>query len=185
MTDADTPAIRARYYIVTDAEIVDVAKSLAAGRVVCSSGRCRAGWAPHHDQDALPAAMALEHVRACRQRAAGRRGRGARTRREGRRRALFLFRSHPAGSPPAAARIARQPADQRSPIRPRSIPSRCRSRRRHPDSRLDDGDEPRLLGSARESRARSGSITCLSPASGRPCHDRRGPQNDGTSISPA
>jgi hypothetical protein len=36
MTEADTPAIRSRYYIVKDAAVVDVAKSLAAGRVVCS-----------------------------------------------------------------------------------------------------------------------------------------------------
>ena len=36
MTDADTPAVRARYYVVKDAEIVDVAKSVAAGRIVCS-----------------------------------------------------------------------------------------------------------------------------------------------------
>ncbi len=36
MTEADTPAVRARYYVVKDAEVVDVAKSLAAGQVVCS-----------------------------------------------------------------------------------------------------------------------------------------------------
>jgi hypothetical protein len=36
LTDADTPAVRARYYVVTDALIVDVAQSLAARRVVCS-----------------------------------------------------------------------------------------------------------------------------------------------------
>jgi hypothetical protein len=33
---ADTPAVRARYYVVEHAEIVDVAKTLAAGRIVCS-----------------------------------------------------------------------------------------------------------------------------------------------------
>src|SRR5271166_433820 len=38
MTEADTPAVRSRYYIVKDAEIVDVAKSLAPGRIVCSKG---------------------------------------------------------------------------------------------------------------------------------------------------
>jgi hypothetical protein len=37
LTDADTPAIRSRYYVVKDAEVVDVAKSVAAGRVVCST----------------------------------------------------------------------------------------------------------------------------------------------------
>src|SRR5271155_1306561 len=33
---ADTPAIRARYYVVDNANVVDVAKTLAAGHVVCS-----------------------------------------------------------------------------------------------------------------------------------------------------
>ncbi|MGA8715571.1 MAG: hypothetical protein WB647_21475 [Roseiarcus sp.] len=36
MTEADTPAIRSRYYIVKDAEVVDVANSLVAGRALCS-----------------------------------------------------------------------------------------------------------------------------------------------------
>lgn len=36
LTATDTPAIRARYYVVPGAEAVDVAKSLAAGRIVCS-----------------------------------------------------------------------------------------------------------------------------------------------------
>ena len=35
LTDADTPAVRARYY-VESAEIVDAAKTLAAGRIVCT-----------------------------------------------------------------------------------------------------------------------------------------------------
>jgi len=38
MTEADTPATRARYYVVKDAEVVDVARSLETGRVVCSKG---------------------------------------------------------------------------------------------------------------------------------------------------
>ena len=33
---ADTPAVRARYYVVENANVVDVAKTLAAGHVVCS-----------------------------------------------------------------------------------------------------------------------------------------------------
>ncbi len=37
LTAADTPAIRARYYVVENAEVVDVAKTLAAGRTVCSN----------------------------------------------------------------------------------------------------------------------------------------------------
>lgn len=36
LTAADTPAVRARYYVVEDANVVDVAKTIAAGRVVCS-----------------------------------------------------------------------------------------------------------------------------------------------------
>ncbi len=36
LTAADTPAIRARYYVVENAEVVDVAGTLAAGRVVCA-----------------------------------------------------------------------------------------------------------------------------------------------------
>lgn len=36
LTAADTPAVRARYYVVENANVVDVAKTLAAGRVVCS-----------------------------------------------------------------------------------------------------------------------------------------------------
>jgi hypothetical protein len=36
LTAADTPAVRARYYVVDDAEIVDIAKTLAAGRTICS-----------------------------------------------------------------------------------------------------------------------------------------------------
>jgi hypothetical protein len=36
LTTADTPAVRARYYVVENAEVIDVAKTLAAQRVVCS-----------------------------------------------------------------------------------------------------------------------------------------------------
>lgn len=38
LTAADTPAVRARYYVVKNANVVDVAKTLAARRVVCSKG---------------------------------------------------------------------------------------------------------------------------------------------------
>jgi hypothetical protein len=37
LTEADTPAVRARYYVVQDVHVVDVAKSIAAGKIVCSS----------------------------------------------------------------------------------------------------------------------------------------------------
>jgi hypothetical protein len=36
LTERDTPAIRARYYVVEGAELADVEKSLAAGKIVCS-----------------------------------------------------------------------------------------------------------------------------------------------------
>lgn len=36
LTSADTPAVRARYYVVENANVVDVAKTVAARRVVCS-----------------------------------------------------------------------------------------------------------------------------------------------------
>lgn len=36
LTDADTPATRARYYVVHDARVVDVAATIAAGRTRCS-----------------------------------------------------------------------------------------------------------------------------------------------------
>jgi len=36
LTAADTPGIRARYYVVDNANVVDVAKTLAVGHVVCS-----------------------------------------------------------------------------------------------------------------------------------------------------
>jgi hypothetical protein len=38
LTAADTPAVRARYYVVEGANVVDVSKTVAAGRVVCSRG---------------------------------------------------------------------------------------------------------------------------------------------------
>jgi hypothetical protein len=38
LTAADTPAVRARYYVVENANLVDVAKTLAARRVVCTKG---------------------------------------------------------------------------------------------------------------------------------------------------
>ena len=36
LTNADTPAVRARYYVVEKANVVDVAKTLAAKHIVCS-----------------------------------------------------------------------------------------------------------------------------------------------------
>jgi hypothetical protein len=36
LTDADSPAVRSRYYVVSGAEVVDVVESLAAGRPICA-----------------------------------------------------------------------------------------------------------------------------------------------------
>lgn len=38
LTAADSPAVRARYYVVRNANVVDVARTVAARRVVCSKG---------------------------------------------------------------------------------------------------------------------------------------------------
>ena len=35
LDETDTPAVRSRYYVVTGAQVIDVAKSLAAGKPVC------------------------------------------------------------------------------------------------------------------------------------------------------
>jgi hypothetical protein len=35
LTEADSPAVRARFYVVRDAQVLDVAKSVAAGKTVC------------------------------------------------------------------------------------------------------------------------------------------------------
>ncbi len=147
LTDADTPAVRARYYVVKDAEIVDVGKSAGGRTRRLLQGRHRAGRVPYHGQDALPAAVAMEHLRAGRQRAAGRRRRGARAGRQGRRRALFLFRRLSAGPPAAPARLARDRADQHE--QPAQIRSGADAGDAPPSrSSLDHGDEPRLLGLA-------------------------------------
>ena len=37
LDQTDTPAVRSRYYVVTSAQVVDVAKSLAAGKPVCAA----------------------------------------------------------------------------------------------------------------------------------------------------
>ncbi len=75
--------------------------------------RRRAGRPAHRDPDEGPAARAVGHVRACRQRAPGWRGRGARARRQGRGRALFLFRRFEAQARPLAdVRLARHFAGQ-------------------------------------------------------------------------
>ena len=89
--------------------------------------RRRAGRPAHRDPDEIPAARTVEHVRARRQRAAGRPRRSARAGRQGRGRALFLFRRVEAEARPVAAvRLARHVSGQHAIIRPRSTPRRCR-----------------------------------------------------------
>jgi hypothetical protein len=75
LTPADTPAVRARYYVVENANVVDVAKTLAARRVVCSKSdvalvglhlvvrtkhRPQGVWATFEHVDNVPQASAVE-----------------------------------------------------------------------------------------------------------------------------
>ena len=75
LTAADTPAVRARYYVVQNANVVDVAKTLAARRVVCSKSdialvglhlvirtkhRPQGVWASFEHVDNVPRAGATE-----------------------------------------------------------------------------------------------------------------------------
>lgn len=75
LTAADTPAVRARYYVVENANVVDVAKTLAARRVVCSKSdiamvglhlvirtprRPQGLWATFEHVDNVPRAGAYE-----------------------------------------------------------------------------------------------------------------------------
>jgi hypothetical protein len=75
LTAADTPAVRARYYVVKNANVVDVAKTLAAKRVVCSKSdvalvglhlvirtprRPQGVWATFEHVDNVPRAGATE-----------------------------------------------------------------------------------------------------------------------------
>ena len=75
LTAADTPAVRARYYVVENAYVVDVAKTLAAKRVVCSKSdvalvglhivirtprRPQGIWATFEHVDNVPKAGAYE-----------------------------------------------------------------------------------------------------------------------------
>ena len=79
-----------------------------SGRLLQS--RHWAGRLPYHGQDALPAPVAVEHVRAYRQRSAGRRGRSPRARRQGRRRALFLLRRRPSRTAPCPCSARPKPS---------------------------------------------------------------------------
>src|ERR1700729_2800708 len=112
----------------------------------------------HPDPDEGPAARALGHVRACRQRASGWRGRGARARRQGRRRALFLFRRCEAQARPLAdARAARHFAGQHES----SAQARANAHAGDPpppDPWPNHGAEPGLLGVAGDQGDRVGAL---------------------------
>jgi hypothetical protein len=75
LTEADTPAVRARYYVVENANVVDVAKTIAARRVVCTKSdvalvglhivirtarRPQGIWATFEQVDNVPQAGAYE-----------------------------------------------------------------------------------------------------------------------------
>ena len=90
--------------------------------------RRRVGRTAYRGQDEIPAAAAVEHVRACRQCAARRRRRRARTGCERRGRALFVQRPRQgADRRRAAAGLALGPTGRTRPTRRRSIRSRRRS----------------------------------------------------------
>ena len=127
LTDADTPAVRARYYVVRDANVVDVAKSLAAGKIACSKSdialvgmhvmvktryRPQWLWSTFEHVDNVPPAGE---------------GEAREPDARGSRRALFLFDRRAARSPTASPRFARRPSQSAWPIPPSSAPSRCRS----------------------------------------------------------
>src|SRR6185369_5856719 len=75
LNQADTPAVRARYYVVENANVVDITKTLAARRVVCTKSdvalvgmhivirterRPQGIWATFEQVDNVPAAGAYE-----------------------------------------------------------------------------------------------------------------------------
>ena len=158
LTAADTPAVRARYYVVENANVVDVAKTLAAGRVVCSKGDIALVGlhivirTPHRPQGLW---STFEHVQ---QRAPGRRGRSARAGRQGRGRTLFLFRRVEAQARPLAeARLARHLSGQHglsAQARPRADAGGAPAS----DSWLDHDDESGLLGAAGNQGNRLGAL---------------------------
>ncbi len=124
---ADSPAVRARYYVVENANIVDVAKTLAAGHVVCSKSdvalvglhivirtkdRPQGLWGTFEHVDNVPPAGMGE-------------AREPDARRS--RRALFLFRWPEAQARPLAdLRPARHSCRSAWIIRPSSTPRPCR-----------------------------------------------------------
>jgi hypothetical protein len=143
LTAADPPAVRARYYIER-AEIVDVAKTLAAGRAVCSESdvalvglhiaiktksRSQWIWSTFEHVDNVPPA-------------------GSRARCPGRGRSLRLLRPRAAEEPLAAVRHGRGPAGRLD--EPAEARSCAGAGGAAPSDRpVDRGFESRPLGFAR------------------------------------
>ena len=166
---ADTPAMRARYYVVEDANVVDVAKTLAAGRTVCSKSdvalvglhivirtkeRPQGLWGTFEHVDNVPPAGEGEA------REPDARQAGA---------PYSYFDAYEAQAWPLAdVRLARHFAGQRGS----SAQARSHTHAGGPpasDSRLDHGAEPGLLGAARDQGNRVGAL-----------HARRQPMADDT-----
>ena len=167
LTAMDTAAVRARYYVVENANLVDVARTLAAGHTVCSKrdvalvglhivirtkDRPQGLWSTFEHVDNVPPAGDWRSARAGRQ---------------GRRRALFLFRPVEARSGSlAAVRLARHASSQ---------PGSSAESRPHTDAGgappsdpwLDHGDEPGLLGAQGNQGNRVGALH----AGGQPMAD--------------
>ena len=178
MTDADTPAVRARYYIVNNAVVVDVAASRAAGRIVCAKAdlglvgfhimiktryRPQWLWSTFEQVDNVPPAGAGDA------REPDAKDAGA---------PYSYLRSPPPEFGLAQVRLAGDPVGQRG----QSAFGRSRADAGHApssDPRFDDGDEPGLLGAPRDQRHGLGALH----AGCKPMADRRptppGPQNDG------
>ena len=132
LDDADTPAVRSRYYVVAGAQVVDVAKSLAAGKPVCAAHdvalvglhitvktkyRPQRLWSTFEQVDNVPPIGTR---------------RRARTGRERRQRALFVQRSRQgANRRRAAAGLALGPTG-RTANPPKIDPEPTQVVRRHP-----------------------------------------------------
>ena len=158
LTAMDTAAVRARYYVVENANIVDVAKTLAAGHTVCSKSDVALVGLHIVIRTKDRPQGTMEHVRARRQCAPGRRRRSARAGRQGRRRALFLFRRLEAQARPFPdVRDARHAAGQHgSSAQDRSHADAGGAPASDPWA--DDGDEPGLLGASGNQGNRLGAL---------------------------
>ena len=155
---ADTPAVRARYYVVADANIVDVAKTLAAGHVVCSKSdvalvglhivirtkdRPQGLWSTFEHVDNVPPAGEGE----AREPDAGQAG-APYSYFDASKPKLGLWPTF--GLPDTLAVSLDHP--------PKVDPTPMQVVRRHPIHGLDHGDEPGLLGAAGNQGNRVGAL---------------------------